>query len=404
LVLPVLLLAACGGGTTIVDPPPPPADNFVFTFRPDAEDQASAQALGWGTVIPDADITVTPKDAALGGPQTHRTTAAGTVTIAKLTAADYVVEAKRWLSDIERGRLTGGDDAVGFVAKAYVRVAAGGGQSTVAVPASRRRALVISEFFNNRLNLIPDAYAHNAFVELYNSSDTTIYVDGMILARALAPSANYPNFPCSLYAPYSGDPGGVWARFMVKFPGTGQEYPVPAGATVVIATDAIDHSAIVSEGFDLRSAQFEMMGPSDVDNPAVPNMIDITEGGYTGLGHGQDWAESGTFVTVLSRAVATNTLQRAPPTIAPFLRLPGELILDALSSHGTYQEAYPNCPSLVHANFDRAMNMLFYGTEFTLSAQRRRAPMLLGGRKVLQHSRSSDADFLSAVRSPGLLP
>ena len=407
LFLTSVLLGACGGGTTVVDPPPPPADNFVFTFRPDAEDQASAQALGWGTVVPDADVTLTPKDPLLGGTQTHRTTAAGTLTIARLTAGDYVVEAKRWLSDTERGRLTAGDDAVGFVAKAYVRVSSGGGQIGVAVPASRRRSLVISEFFDNYTYPTPAApYQDNSFVELYNNADTVIHMDGMLLARGLAPSYDYETFPCVVYTPLTMDPSGVWVRWIAKFPGSGGAYPIPPGGSIVVATDAIDHSVIVPGGLDLRSAQFEMIGVADVDNPSVPNMIDITEGG-TSNEHGMNWPASNASVTVLALATSTTSLPHAliPGNLGvQVLRLPRERILDVRALHGKYVAAFPLCPSIVHPNFDRVMATLFLGDEFTLSSQRKTAPILFSGRKILQHTRSSDADLISALRSPGVVP
>lgn len=400
-----MLLAACGGGTTVVDPPPPPADNFVFTFRPDAEDQASAQALGWGTVVPDAEVTLTPKDPLLGGPQSHQTTAAGTLTIVKLTAGDYVVDAKRWLSDLERGRLTAGDDAIGFVARADVRVASGGGQTSVAVPASRRRSLVISELFHNYTYPTPSAaYFDNAYIELFNNTDTTIHVDGMLLARARSPSIDTPNFPCSLYYPHSRDPSGIWSRWIAKFPGHGRDYPVLPGGTIVVATDAIDHSAIIPGGVDLRGADFEMIGVADVDNPAVPNMIDITEGGTLNP-HGINWPDNSPVIVLsMPLSIALLPHQAIPEGTAVFVRLPREQILDALSFHTTYIGAYATCPEMVHSNFDRSMAFLYLGDEFTISGQRRVAPVLSGARKQLQHTRNSNADFVAAPRSPGRVP
>src|SRR5207244_3358786 len=246
----VLLLAACGGGASVVEPPPPPSDSFKVTFQPAQEDLASGQALGWTAGIPGAEITLTLKGATPGVPQSFTTTTAGTLTVTKLNAGDYVVEARRWLTEAERGKLPAGDDAVGFVAKAYVTVAAGGGQATVAVPASRRHGLVISEFFNN-VGYPPgvgDPYFYDAFVELYNNSDTTIYLDGMLLARALASPADYPNFPCSLYAPHQDDPAGVWVRILEMFPGSGRDFPLLPGAISVIATDAIDHRPLIPTG------------------------------------------------------------------------------------------------------------------------------------------------------------
>jgi hypothetical protein len=239
----LLLLSVCSGGSTVIEPPPSPADEFTISLQPDAEDLSSAQALGWSTGSPGADVTLTRSGG--GGSQTVRTGATGALTIAKLTAGDYTVDAHRWLSDTERARLAAGDDAIGFVAKAHVRAAAGGGQATVSMPASRRRSLVISEFFNNWTYPTPDApYYYDAYVEVYNNSDTTIYLDGMILARALASPDNYPNFPCSLYAPKQNDPAGVWVRILEMFPGNGNDYPLPPGGVSVVATDAIQQDWI----------------------------------------------------------------------------------------------------------------------------------------------------------------
>jgi len=284
-------------------------------------------------------------------------------------------------------------------------VPAGGGQEVVSAPASRRRSLVISEFFNNYTHPTGnEPYFAGAYVELHNNTDTTIYVDGMILARALSPPIDTPNFPCSLYFLHSQDPGGVWVRSMGRLPGDGRDYAVLSGSRIVVATDAIDHSAIAPGGPDLRGASFEMIGMADVDNPAVPNVSDITVSGPTGP-HGIDWPE-GSPVTVLILPLNTASLERGRSQESgyDYVRVPRDKVLDLISFHTTYVAVYPNCQSMVHTNFDRAMAFLFLGDEYSLSGQRKTAVTLPDGRKVLQHSRNSDADFVAAPRSPGVLP
>lgn len=172
----------------------------------------------------------------------------------------------------------------------------------------------------------------------------------------------------------------------------------------IVATDAIDHSVLVPGGPDLRSANFEMIGIADVDNPSVPDMIDITEGG-TISPHGINWPESGA-VTVLALPLNAAALQRAQVQEDGyvFARIPHDRVLDLLSFHSTYAAPYPNCPSMVHANFDRAMAFLLLGDEYGLSRQRHVTLISPAGRKIAQHSRSSDADFVAATRSPGVLP
>jgi len=134
----ILLASGCGGGATLITPPPPGSVEFTLTFRPDTEDLATAQALGWQSGIPGADVTVRPVDSS-AAPQTFRSSAQGTVVLPSLPPGDYVVEAQRWLSSAERAALPARDDAVGFAARRNVRVPAGGGTGAVAVPASRRR-------------------------------------------------------------------------------------------------------------------------------------------------------------------------------------------------------------------------------------------------------------------------
>jgi len=107
-------------------------------------------------------------------------------------------------------------------------------------------------------------YFYDQFIELYNSGDETVYLDGMVVCRMgyLLESITYIfQFP--------GEPLG------------GQEYPVEPGQFVVIAQDAYDHRDIVSESIDLTYADWEFRNSADFgdwDNPDVPNIDNIEVG------------------------------------------------------------------------------------------------------------------------------
>jgi hypothetical protein len=113
-------------------------------------------------------------------------------------------------------------------------------------------------------------YFYDQFVELYNSSQDTLYLDGCILTR------NFPSDREDIE-----DIDYVRAIYAFQFPGTpagGTEYPIYPGQLVVVAADAIDHSAYAN-AVDLSGADWEFFNPlgSDYDVPGVPNVVNIKD-------------------------------------------------------------------------------------------------------------------------------
>ena len=107
-------------------------------------------------------------------------------------------------------------------------------------------------------------YFYDQFIELYNSAKDTAYLDGMVVCRL------------------SGNIDKV--TYMFQFPGTpiiGRQYPVPPGAFVVLAGDAIDHRKIIPGSVDLSRADWEFfnpLSPTDPNNPDVPDIVNIKTG------------------------------------------------------------------------------------------------------------------------------
>lgn len=111
-------------------------------------------------------------------------------------------------------------------------------------------------------------YFYDQFVELYNSSQDTLFLDGCILTR---------NFPSDRETIEEID--YVRAIYAFQFPGvsvSGSEHPIYPGQLVVVAADAVDHSAYAN-AVDLSGADWEFFNPlgSDYDVPGIPNVVSV---------------------------------------------------------------------------------------------------------------------------------
>jgi hypothetical protein len=119
-------------------------------------------------------------------------------------------------------------------------------------------------------------YFYDLFIELYNSSDSVKYLDGMMVMRVSHSDGN------------GLGPGGDWyhdgrmqgVTYAYKFPGKAGEknYPFIPKQFLVLAGDAVDHRKVVSASIDLSNADWEFYNQymaADIDNPNVPNLINL---------------------------------------------------------------------------------------------------------------------------------
>jgi len=113
-------------------------------------------------------------------------------------------------------------------------------------------------------------YFYDQYVELYNASADTMYLDGDILTRQLQVidlEMEQKDYVRAIYA--------------FQFPGTpvtGHEYPIRPKQIMVVAADAVDHRPYCANSIDLSHADWEFFNAlgNDYDNPAVPNVNSIT--------------------------------------------------------------------------------------------------------------------------------
>jgi hypothetical protein len=428
----LLACAACKHGEiTVLEPAAKPPGPLAITFVPDGEDAAAAAALGWTAGIPGAEVIIAPSvkprawgagDTATGPPiDTLLTDSAGRVSIPDLPEGWYYVEVQRWLTDTERTRLAPGTALIGFMTQQTVDR----GSVTLSVPGSHRRSLVISEVSNfaewDPVTLANGNYTTGGYLELANNADTTVYLDGLVIALFTASIERPPQTSrCPGYKQYDDDPDGIWVEYMDSLPGTGHDYPLAPGAVALIATDAINHQAIMpAQGLDLSHANFESVGTGDADNPGVPNTVHLpigTNGVWTRQ-YGMIFSVELLSAVVLSLPVDTASLPKASKYGSDngwVLRLPRDHILDMLGAFWPDLVAVWDdlCPSFVNRAFDRQPAPLWWsylpdGTWHDLgeySIQRKVAYTRSDGRKILQDTRSTEADFYVGLRTPFALP
>lgn len=105
-------------------------------------------------------------------------------------------------------------------------------------------------------------YTADSFIEIFNNSDEVVYLDGKYLALAESVS------PAAYLA--KDDPDFIYSRQICRFPGSGQDYSVEPGKSIVIAArNARDHRSSASSSVDLSDADFEVKDLDGTGNPDV---------------------------------------------------------------------------------------------------------------------------------------
>lgn len=422
--LVLVACVACGGGTVTDAPgastppvdttkPPTTVQRASITVRVtvDLADANLAQLAG----ISVSGLTVRLTSSRAGDPARTAVTAAdGTVRFENLLEGVYSASVERALTAAELQQLPVGDREASLFAGGTQMVLSPPANRTVDVPlvGARRGSVIISEIFANYgpLQFTDINYVFGSYLELYNNSDTTAYLDGMLLLKTpgnLHGSDTFNGACTDLPKVLRLDSTAVYSTIVLGFPGTGRDYPIRPGEAKVVAMDAINHqiAAPAKEQVDLSRADFEQFWTdADVDNPFAVNMTRVFGSSAGVFGRGIDYF-SGRLQHVLlakeARTTATETSitgnSANGPTTVPALRVPSAHILDLVAleynpaSFG-YENASALCTPFTAPLYDRAPAPLVHGNQ-RKSITRRSLGWTADGREILQRTRTSSRDF-----------
>ena len=126
------------------------------------------------------------------------------------------------------------------------------------------KGLMISKvYYSGTKDQMDRNYGTDSYIEIFNNSDEVVYIDGKYLglAESVSPAAY----------PANENPDSIYMRQICQFPGTGADYPVqPGGSIVVAARSARDHRESALNTVDLSHADFEVKVMEGSGNPDVP--------------------------------------------------------------------------------------------------------------------------------------
>jgi len=410
----LLLVVACDPGPIVFVEPGSGAGVtravFTVTATVDLADAGLADSLGWADGVPDADVHVLRNGTAEW--ITAHSDSSGKVVFEGLLPGLYRVYAGRTLTAAEAA-------AVGGVVRAFgdgrtLRVGTAT-QLELELFADRPGSLVISEFGNG----IPvpwetnGSYRGGLYLEVYNNSDTTIYLDRKVFGSTHTFGSETAHTPCARSVAMRLNPNGVPALYALAFPGSGSDYPIEPGSVRVLAAAAIDHTPVHWSLLDLSDADFEIGGTSAANNPAVPDMLDVGLEPFSLaclLAQGR--------VHYLAEPVVLSDLpvQYRDVNGRIYVEVPQEKLLDVVAIENLWPSMdglYPPCGVMIHRRFERYEGGFFeiglagevdqYADQ-TMSVERRVLRETTSGRFVLMNTNTSAVDFFVGTRTPGWLP
>jgi len=114
-------------------------------------------------------------------------------------------------------------------------------------------------------------YNSDKFFEIYNNSDKVMYAGGLSIGETMFLTTMKHDYSPDIMDEY------VAVNAIYTVPGSGNDYPIQPGESLLIADVAKNHNEVNPNSFDLSNADFEWFDDDkygqDVDVPSVPNLI-----------------------------------------------------------------------------------------------------------------------------------
>ena len=393
----------------------------------------------YNTALANEPITVTLKNLSTGVVVVKKS-ANGLAEFLNVNPGNYDVDASIEISKAKFAELTGEDiDSESITFNASSKNTSFSNHATLDFYLANGVVgdFVIKQIYYAGSDRSDGALYRDQFVEIYNNTDRILYADSLYIGRLWGkqtPSNTTHHFQANGQLDWTksidmSNPAAntdyVYVRDLFMIPGSGKDYPVAPGKSIIIAQNAINHKVPYTDGdgeeqpirnpdltVDLSIADFEVfygdlpnVNPlsSDVNNPSVPNVEVIKP-------QGRDWLldnlgrDSYFIFKGKSRAEVEGLESYHAPLINPpsasadkYIQLPNSWISDAV-------EIQPNIvTSRIPKKLSFALDAGFtFVTEGGYSSQAvvRKTLRKEGERRILKDSNNSTQDFVVIKANP----
>ena len=270
---------------------------------------------------------------------------------------------------------------------------------TLSTEMSLKQGLLISKvYYAGRKDTLNKNYTADQYIELFNNSDEDICIDSLYFALLEAEST--AAFPASANSSY------LYAKQVFQIPGTGSQYIVKPGATVLIVNSAINHYATVTTSIDLSGAHFEAKNIKNNNNPNVPglNLIHTAYSTVTSM----NLLTGGDAGIVLFRT--GENVSAWPTTFKPgatsgslFMKIPAKTVVDGVECLKNKATTGPDVATKRLFNYiDAGYKYINATTGYNGEVVARKKASESNGRVYLIDTNNSTNDFLvSATILPG---
>ena len=233
-------------------------------------------------------------------------------------------------------------------------------------------------------------YTTDSYIEIFNNSDKVQYLDGKFLglAESVSPAAY----------PAKDNPDSIYLRQSCRFPGTGTDYPVqPGGSVVIAAKSARDHREDASTSVDLSDATFEVKTMDGSGNPDVPMLPLITNSTSIQTLNLLSGGPNAVILFETDEDVSTwpQVYQRGKTSGELFLRMHKKWVTDGVECLKKPAQTDPDVNTKrLQAEIDAGYIVISSVNGYNHESVERKVSRSEGGRYYLTDTNNSSADFV----------
>jgi len=251
-------------------------------------------------------------------------------------------------------------------------------------------------FFTGTLTPEGEKYNGDKYFILHNNSMDTLYADGLFIAQSDFLTITKREYTPNVMAE------AVTSDQIFMVPGEGQDHPVLPGESFIIANNAINHKEYNTSSLDLSAAdlEIELIGSINVDNPAVPNAINVSGNllmhnqGYTAYVMGR-FAPGEDAEAFKNENAYTYSYETQLGTTKSFdtYKIPNSYIIDAVNISVQTGYAWNVTAATLDSGWSFVGKQKSDAERFGKSIIRKKAGNLENGKPLLQDTDNSTDDF-----------